>query len=94
MGMLMLCSFCDMIVHVQRVIIMMVVCQSLGVRHGIGQIGNSLLLSPRRKPHQSLPQNGKDQKSGTAASRHTGDFTDFIRLASLVSYMPLQHALT
>lgn len=55
----MLCSFCDMVVHVQRVIIMMVVCQSLGVRHGIGQIGNSLLLTPRRKPHQSLPQNGK-----------------------------------
>lgn len=90
----MLCSFCDMVVHVQRVIIMMVVCQNLGVRHGIGQIGNSLLLTPRRKPHQSLPQNGKDKKSGTAASQHADDFTDFIRLASLVSYRPFQYALT
>jgi hypothetical protein len=81
MGMLVLSGFCDMVVHVQRVIIMMVVCQSLGVRHGIGQIGNSLLLTPRRKPHQSLPQNGEYQKSGTAASRHTSNFTDFILLA-------------
>ncbi len=77
MGMLMLCSFCDMVVHVQRVIIMMVVCQSLGVRHGIGQIGNSLLLAPRRKPHQSLPQNGKDQKSGSTAACHVENFTNF-----------------
>ena len=77
MGMLMLCSFCDMVVHVQRVIIMMVVCQSLGVRHGIGQIGNSLLLAPRRKPHQSLPQNGKDQKSSSNAGCHVENFTNF-----------------
>ena len=76
--MLVLCSFRDMVVHVQRVTVMMVVCQSLGVRHGIGQIGNSMLLAPRRKPHQSLPQNGKDQKGGTATSRHAADSTDFI----------------
>lgn len=82
--MLVLRSFCDMVVHVQRVIVMMVVCQSLGVRHGIGQIGNSLLLAPRREPHQSLPQNGKDQKSVTAASQHAGDFTDFRYLVALI----------
>ena len=92
--MLVLCSFCDMVVHVQRVIVMMVVCQSLGVRHGIGQIGNSLLLTPRRKPHQCLPKNSKNQKRGAAASCHEADFTDFIRLASLVSYKPSQLALT
>ncbi len=58
--MLMLCSFRDMVVHVQRVIVMMVVCQSLGMRHGIGQIGNALRLTPRREPHQCLPKNSKD----------------------------------
>lgn len=82
--MLMLCSFCDMVVHVQRVIVMMVVCQSLGVRHGIGKVENSLLLAPRCKPYQSLPQHGKDQKSGTAASQHAGDSTDPRYLATLI----------
>ncbi len=59
MGVLVLSGFGDMVVHVQRVIVMMVVCQSLGMRHGIGQVGQQLLLAPRREPHQSLPQNGK-----------------------------------
>lgn len=73
----MLRSFCDMVVHVQRVIVMMVVCQSLGVRHGIGQIGNSLLLPPRGEPSQCLPQDSKNQKSGAGATNHVEDFTDF-----------------
>lgn len=84
MGMLVLRSFCDMVVHVQRVIVVMVVCSSLSVRHGIDQVRNSLLLTPRREPHQSLPQNGKDQKGGAAALRHAADSTDFRCLAAQI----------
>ena len=56
---------------------MVVVGRGLDVRHSICQVGESLLLAPRRKPHQSLPQNGKDQKSGTGAASHAMNFTDF-----------------
>ena len=76
MGMLVLRYFRSMVVHVQRVVVVMVVCRGLGVRHGVGQVGNLLLLTPRREPHQRLPQHDKDQKSGTAASRHARDSTD------------------
>jgi hypothetical protein len=84
MGMLVLRYFRSMVVHVQRVVVVMVVCRGLGVRHGVGQVGNLLLLTPRREPYQSLPQHGKDQKSGTAASRHAADSTDVSGFTALI----------
>jgi hypothetical protein len=65
----------------------MVMCQCFDVRHGIGQVDNSLLLTPRREPYQSLPQDGKNQKSGTAASRHVADSNDFRCLSALTFRM-------
>ena len=50
-GMLVLRGFYNMVVHVQSVVVVMVVCQYLSVGHDVRQVVNSLLLTPRRKPH-------------------------------------------
>lgn len=53
-------SIRDRVIHVQGVITMVVVRQSLGVHHGAVYVRQSLLFAPWREPHQCLPKNGKN----------------------------------
>lgn len=58
------------VIHVQGAVTKVVVRQSLSVHHGIVYVRQSLLLTPRREPHQRLPKNGQNQKGGLGSSRH------------------------
>ena len=75
-GMLVLRGIRNVIIHVQGVVVVVMMGHRLRMRHGIGQVGKSLFLTPRHEPHQCLQQNGKNQKSGTGTARHAGDSND------------------
>lgn len=74
--MLVLSGFRAMVIQMQCEVVVVVMCYGLRMRYGVSQVDKPVPLTPRRDPHQDLPQHGEHQKSGTGRSRHSKDSTD------------------